>query len=193
MDRQIYRKCHQLHQLLHRHRQTVKMSSQRHCPQLRYVALFSIFTHNFAFPLKIIMFCLFDFFVCIFKLIPAHHFNFTHKHQTFYLMQTVLIEKKTHYWYMHKHLSNQKQTCTQNTNTHNVRLMGSQAFNNTQRPARNPEIAQNPSTNVQTPNSVAPSAGVFNRFGNADDDDDSSVDSAVAQSVAVCFALNSRN
>lgn len=94
MDRQIYRKCHQLHQLLHRHRQTVKMSSQRHCPQLRYVALFSIFTHNFAFPLKIIMFCLFDFFVCIFKLIPAHHFNFTHKHQTFYLMQTVLIEKK---------------------------------------------------------------------------------------------------
>lgn len=94
---------------------------------------------------------------------------------------------------MHKHLSNQKKTCTQNTNTHNVRLMGSQAFNNTQRPARNPEIAQNPSTNVQTPNSVAPSAGVFNRFGNADDDDDSSVDSAVAQSVAVCFALNSRN
>lgn len=56
----------------------------------------------------------------------------------------------------------------------------SQAFNNnTQRPARNPEQAQNPNT----PNSVAPSTGVYNRFGSDDDDD------SPAQTVAnfVCF------
>lgn len=60
----------------------------------------------------------------------------------------------------------------------------SQAFNNnTQRPARNPEIqAQNPNT----PNSVAP--GVSNRFGPADDDDDSPIKS-VADFVYFFFSF----
>lgn len=68
---------------------------------------------------------------------------------------------------------------------------GSQTlFNNTQRPARNPEIAQNPSTNIRSPNSVTPPNGVFNRFGSGDDDDNSpGGDSAVMQSVAVCFVF----
>lgn len=58
-------------------------------------------------------------------------------------------------------------------------------FNNTQRPARNPEIAQ-PNTNIRTTNSISPpSNGVFNRFGA--DDDSVSDGSAVAQSVLVCL------
>ncbi|XP_055323499.1 uncharacterized protein LOC129578650 isoform X6 [Sitodiplosis mosellana] len=57
-------------------------------------------------------------------------------------------------------------------------------FNNTQRPARNPEIAQNPSTNIRTTNSVAPSNGVFNRFGGDDDDAFGGDSAVVTQSVA---------
>ncbi|XP_031618426.1 uncharacterized protein LOC116337733 isoform X2 [Contarinia nasturtii] len=48
-------------------------------------------------------------------------------------------------------------------------------FNNTQRPARNPEIAQKPSTN-----SVAPPVGIFNRFAADDDDNTSGGDSTVS-------------
>ncbi|XP_055323496.1 uncharacterized protein LOC129578650 isoform X3 [Sitodiplosis mosellana] len=57
-------------------------------------------------------------------------------------------------------------------------------FNNTQRPARNPEIAQNPSTNIRTTNSVAPSNGVFNRFGGDDDDAFGGDSAVVTQSTA---------
>lgn len=64
---------------------------------------------------------------------------------------------------------------------------GSQAqFNNTQRPARNPEIAQNPSTNIRSPNSVAPPPPVVsNRFGFEDADDEATN----AQSVLVCLSF----
>lgn len=68
---------------------------------------------------------------------------------------------------------------------------GSQAqFNNTQRPARNPEIAQNPqnpSTNVRSPNSVAPPPPpmVSNRFGFEDADDEATS----VQSVVVCLSF----
>lgn len=63
------------------------------------------------------------------------------------------------------------------THTYTHAIDGSQAFNNTQRPARNPEIAQNPNTN-----SVAPT-GLFNRFGN----DDTGSSAAVSHSVALLF------
>lgn len=56
-------------------------------------------------------------------------------------------------------------------------------MNNTQRPARNPEIAPNPSKSpnlVPTPSPFP--VGIFNRFGG---DDDSSKESGISESVHV--------
>lgn len=59
-------------------------------------------------------------------------------------------------------------------------------MNNTQRPARNPEIAQSPNMNPNAiPSSTPfPVVGVFNRFG---DDDDLSNNSGFPESVVVIF------
>lgn len=212
-QRQIH-KNHQPHQLLHWHHQTTKMLSQRHCLHRRYVwfiAKIRCFTCCYCdiYLQQKKNTSLFDsiennnFFLCfcsllyVSKLIGAHftiHTKYTQtlntKHRLF-SMQNILIDQNKKIETKKKHQTQFE--CTIDTHKHTAfavvwrsQRKRSQAFNNTQRPARNPEIAQNPSTNNQTPNSNAPPSGVFNRFGNADDDDNSSVDPA--QSVAVCLA-----
>lgn len=197
--------CQRHHRLLHRPRQTIKMSSQRHCHQPRYVltpnrALFSPFTfHLIDNNQKFILF--------IFNLISTHEFThafclrFSKNKTTCAGFPSQPNNNKKNppkcTIEMHKHTMQIWPTTKTHTHTHHplkckhnhTRIDGSQAFNNTQRPARNPEIAQSPSTNIRTTNSIAPTNGVFNRFG-ADDDDASGGDSAVVtQSVAVCFVF----